>query len=276
MNEYTTGTGQKIVRVHQPYQCRGPWCVIHNPVPGPWSSWPTHWIQDSDQAYWLSGIMTRRCPHGFLHPCVEDVVMYDDGMPEHGCDGCPCGPEHIGFRTTQLPSAFSPLQVADHAEGQNEQHHSEPPQVDATPDAERGEGAEDGRGEVEQRRSSHGDSDTPLDYFGNPAQRPWELSLRDRFFADQDEAGAEAALAHMVQHLVTLVLQNGGAHPGRANVSAEWLTHMATFTDSQVRGLVQFACWHLAEGLLVEMERNGSLAAVYGIRLGKGFGRGED
>lgn len=85
---YITGTGQELVRVHDRRLCRGRWCVIHNPMPGPWAVWPTHWRTDA-------GFMERICPCGVGHPVVEGR-FFPDGFGVHGC----CG-RHRCFMTPQ-------------------------------------------------------------------------------------------------------------------------------------------------------------------------------
>lgn len=74
---YTTGFGQ-VVRVHPGWRCRGQWCVIHRPMPGPWSLWPTYWDSESYRMY-------RECDHRMMHPAAETPSW-------HECDGCPCVP----------------------------------------------------------------------------------------------------------------------------------------------------------------------------------------
>lgn len=83
---YTTGTGQVLSKVHPLGSCVG-FCVIHRPIEGPWSLWPTHWRDDRH-------IMERLCPHGVGHPAIEDVLRSGDGGT-HGCDGCECGPRLV-------------------------------------------------------------------------------------------------------------------------------------------------------------------------------------
>jgi hypothetical protein len=78
-NTYTTGSGQVLHRIHEGIHCLGTHCVIHNPMRGPWSSWPTFWRDDRR-------IMERICPHGVGHPAVEDR----SANMVHGCCGCPC------------------------------------------------------------------------------------------------------------------------------------------------------------------------------------------
>ena len=85
--EYVTGTGQALVHVHDPSRCQGRWCVIHNPMPGPWDAWPTHWRSDR-------GIMERVCPHGTGHPVAEDYGRVSGWELVHGCCECPCAPSN--------------------------------------------------------------------------------------------------------------------------------------------------------------------------------------
>lgn len=94
MGEYVTGTGIRLTHVHEPYLCFGRPCVIHNPMPGPWESWPTHWRADA-------GKMERLCPCGVGHPLAEDYERLRTNMHEewkiqvylsHACCGCPCAP----------------------------------------------------------------------------------------------------------------------------------------------------------------------------------------
>lgn len=104
-NTYVTGTGQIIDNVHAASKCDGTWCVIHRPAPGPWKDWPTDWRGDKtifvDSQYGLVEInvdiwrgFERRCPHGYGHTAVEETLRGNDPHM-HGCDGCPCGPEHL-------------------------------------------------------------------------------------------------------------------------------------------------------------------------------------
>lgn len=100
---FITGVGQILANVHPKDKCQG-WCVIHNPAPGPWDAWPTQWR--GDQVVKIETIFgpiwmpvdvwrgfERNCPHGIGHTAVEEVLR-GNGHP-HGCDGCPCGPQHI-------------------------------------------------------------------------------------------------------------------------------------------------------------------------------------
>lgn len=89
VSDFITGTGQTIVNVHaESEDCRTYGCVIHNPTPGPMSSFPTHWRTDRN-------IMERICPHGIGHPDHDSVNFWYRTKGEdakwdtvHGCDGC--------------------------------------------------------------------------------------------------------------------------------------------------------------------------------------------
>lgn len=86
--QYISGTGQSM-RVHRAQDCvispEAPWCVIHKPMPGPWSTWRTHWRADRR-------IMERVCPHGVGHPAAEYYLYATRPHLDHGCDTCVCCP----------------------------------------------------------------------------------------------------------------------------------------------------------------------------------------
>lgn len=82
---FTTGTGQFLTRTHLLSQCKGRYCAIHNPWPGPWSAWPTHW--DSE-----SRLMMRVCYHRIAHPAAEEYQFRNHTALRHDCCGCPCAP----------------------------------------------------------------------------------------------------------------------------------------------------------------------------------------
>lgn len=230
---YVTGTGQVIINVHQPYQCHGPWCVIHNPAPGPWSDWPTHWVENSPYSL-TNGWMGRVCAHGVIHPCVEDNVP-TALIPHHAdCDGCPCGPEHIGSRAMDAGRGVARVMAI------------------------MGESAPNPEGR-------------PLDANGEPARKKDELSLREKFLMDQDEAVATEALNNLVGALINTVIAAGGDHPGRVLVSTAYLDQLNSLAPNQIKIVLQYACWALAENALLNMERDGVLAQNFNIRLGKGF-----
>jgi hypothetical protein len=84
--EYTLeNTDQVIMQVHDPSDCAGRPCTIHNRTDHHMRSWPQHWRHDR-------GIMERICEHGVGHPDPDDYAILnglDKGI--HGCDGC-CTP----------------------------------------------------------------------------------------------------------------------------------------------------------------------------------------
>lgn len=84
MPSYVTGTGQTIW-VHNDHDCRGPYCVIHNPSKHHMVDWPTHWRPDRY-------LMERICPHGVGHPDPDHIAFTPRGRRHldeiHGCDGC--------------------------------------------------------------------------------------------------------------------------------------------------------------------------------------------
>jgi hypothetical protein len=88
MEDYTTGTGQKI-KVHDKDKCKGEFCCIHNPSDHIMKDWPTHWRDDRF-------LMERICECGIGHPDPDDLAFkkrngYPDSDGIHGCDGCCSG-----------------------------------------------------------------------------------------------------------------------------------------------------------------------------------------
>lgn len=80
--------GKRKLRVHEPTECRGPFCCIHSPSDHHMRNWPLNWRSDSS-------MMERLCRHGVGHPDPDDLEfrrwnwpkeMFDGGI--HGCDGC--------------------------------------------------------------------------------------------------------------------------------------------------------------------------------------------
>lgn len=90
---YTDGSGQQLT-THLPSQCRFRYCVIHHPMPGPWSTWPTFWREDLR-------IMERICYHRKGHPAAEEYLFRPYGALEHSCCGCPCTPSEDLLRTAR-------------------------------------------------------------------------------------------------------------------------------------------------------------------------------
>jgi hypothetical protein len=92
LEEYTTGTGQKIL-VHTKEDCKGEYCCIHNPSDHHMKDWPTNWRPDRN-------MMERICPHGIGHPDPDDLAFKartSDGYIDsvHGCDGCCVPPKQF-------------------------------------------------------------------------------------------------------------------------------------------------------------------------------------
>ena len=85
---YITGIGQKLANVHSKDECVG-WCVIHEPLPGPWRDWPTVWRGDEPSALWCG--FERRCPCGIDHTAAEETLC-GNGNTHECCGVCPCGP----------------------------------------------------------------------------------------------------------------------------------------------------------------------------------------
>jgi hypothetical protein len=88
MNEYVTGTGQRLVKVHsESKDCHLRGCCIHAPSNHRMREWPTHWNM---------GRMERLCEHGIGHPDPDHVSYilrtFGKAVTElhaiHACDGC--------------------------------------------------------------------------------------------------------------------------------------------------------------------------------------------
>lgn len=86
--DFIDGTGQKLFKVHSEDRCVGSFCVIHNPCPGPWSNWITHWRGDGPMDIWHG--FERICPHGKGHPAVEEIMRGNFQEGGHACCVCPC------------------------------------------------------------------------------------------------------------------------------------------------------------------------------------------
>lgn len=85
------------LKVHAAGTCQGDWCVVHKPMPGPWTDWPLHWRGDRN-------IMERICPCGVGHPAAEQLGWWASSgrefMSIHGCCGrCKCGPGGVTRET---------------------------------------------------------------------------------------------------------------------------------------------------------------------------------
>lgn len=89
MGTFRVNEDQVLVNVHEEANCVPP-CVIHAPLPGPWSDWQLIWrpINEMDALFGLYRGFERVCSHGTGHPAAEEVARR--GPVVHGCCGCPC------------------------------------------------------------------------------------------------------------------------------------------------------------------------------------------
>ena len=96
MSELTLDDGTVLSGVHDPEQCAGRNCCIHNPSDHPLRDAPLAWIQLDD-----SGVMGRRCAHGLWHPDLDAMaflfytfqIMLVEAVSsvhlvQENCDGC--------------------------------------------------------------------------------------------------------------------------------------------------------------------------------------------
>lgn len=79
--EWTTGSGQVLLSVHDEGQCGDRPCVIHHPSEHQLRLMATYWRDDVR-------IMERICKHGVGHPDPDSPWPEDDPRWSHGCDGC--------------------------------------------------------------------------------------------------------------------------------------------------------------------------------------------
>lgn len=84
-DEYITGTGQILGRLHPRSACEGRPCVVHDPSEHHLRHLPTHFRDDKGQ-------MERICEHGVGHPDPDDLAWHAsegrEHMGVHGCDLC--------------------------------------------------------------------------------------------------------------------------------------------------------------------------------------------
>lgn len=80
-------TGPPLL-VHDPSECAGQHCCVHNPSPHHMVDWRLNWRGDR-------GLMERLCPnHGVGHPDPDDLAHkrrsgdMRQGLGVHGCCGC--------------------------------------------------------------------------------------------------------------------------------------------------------------------------------------------
>lgn len=87
MNEWISGTGQRLLNIHDPSHCEGRGCPIHHHSGHRMGNWTTNWRADL-------GVMERLCDHGVGHPDPDDAAnrkrVTGFSVDYHGCDGC-CG-----------------------------------------------------------------------------------------------------------------------------------------------------------------------------------------
>ena len=76
------------LRVHAKADCKGEFCVIHNPSDHPLREAPLNWRADR-----VPPFFERICEHGVGHPDIDSVAFLGDranGAAVHGCcsKGC--------------------------------------------------------------------------------------------------------------------------------------------------------------------------------------------
>lgn len=96
MTDHELVGGQRLTKVHNPDQCLGEWCCIHNPSDHHMDEWPQNWRQDRR-------IMERICPHGIGHPDPDDPKTREYYESIHGCDGCCAAPELQNYTESAAP-----------------------------------------------------------------------------------------------------------------------------------------------------------------------------
>lgn len=74
-----------VLGVHDPADCQGRPCALHNSSEHHMANWPQRYRFDK-------GFMERVCPHGIGHTDPDDVAYFAGinaaGWTLHGCDGC--------------------------------------------------------------------------------------------------------------------------------------------------------------------------------------------
>jgi hypothetical protein len=100
--EYHQLSSGQWLRHHKKRNCTGTWCVWHNPMPGPWDSWPQRWDAESKT-------VMRACEHDIEHP---DPSQFDywaaqgwDYLDQHVCCGmgCVCAPPRDATAVIAIP-----------------------------------------------------------------------------------------------------------------------------------------------------------------------------
>jgi hypothetical protein len=81
MPEFVDDFGNKIVDVHEQWQCMGRYCTVHKPSDHGMRSMKQRWRADR-------ALMERVCEHGIGHPDPDEIGLDESGRGVHGCDGC--------------------------------------------------------------------------------------------------------------------------------------------------------------------------------------------
>lgn len=81
MSNFTDDFGNKLVDVHEQWQCLGNFCTIHKPSDHSMRGMKQRWRADR-------ALMERVCEHGVGHPDPDEIGLDESGRGIHGCDGC--------------------------------------------------------------------------------------------------------------------------------------------------------------------------------------------
>lgn len=84
--------GTVIGGVHDPADCAGRSCVMHNPSDHSMLSFPLKWRQADPLFDIKPSHFERICPHGIGHPDPDSTIWLMNAceidVSVHGCDGC--------------------------------------------------------------------------------------------------------------------------------------------------------------------------------------------
>lgn len=77
-----------VMEVHDPADCEGQPCCVHNPSDHPLREAPLDW-------WAIVRVMVRVCPHRVPHPDPDDLKVREWGpfFGHHLCDGCCRAPD---------------------------------------------------------------------------------------------------------------------------------------------------------------------------------------
>lgn len=81
MADFVDDFGQKIVDVHEQWECLGRYCTIHKQSDHKMRGMKQRWRMDR-------ALMERVCSHGVGHPDPDEIGLEESGRGVHGCDGC--------------------------------------------------------------------------------------------------------------------------------------------------------------------------------------------